>query len=164
MGIGDTIRHEAIGIVEEVGPKVKDLKVGDRVIILPVIACGECFYCRRKEYTLCDKTNLSKEMEAMYGHRLSGIFGYSHLIGGYAGDQAEYSRVPNADLTYIKNPQRDRSHQDPWSSRRNHYRQACLRTSRSQERRRGWCLGLRPRRALYPTTLALPRGQKGLCH
>lgn len=104
MQKGDIMGHEAIGIVDEVGPEVQDLQVGDRVIILPVIACGDCFHCQRKEYSLCDKTNPSKEMEGLYGHRLSGIFGYSHLTGGYPGNQAEWCRVPNADLTCIKAP------------------------------------------------------------
>lgn len=104
MEKGDIMGHEAIGIVEEVGGQVKDLKVGDRVVILSVIACGECDYCQRKEYSLCDKTNPSKEMESMWGHRLSGIFGYSHLTGGYPGNQAEYCRVPNADLVCVKAP------------------------------------------------------------
>ncbi|KAI9742678.1 MAG: hypothetical protein M1818_003819 [Claussenomyces sp. TS43310] len=104
MQKGDIMGHEAIGIVDEVGPGVVDIKKGDRVIILPVIACGECFYCQKKEYSLCDRTNPSKEMEGMYGHRLSGIFGYSHLTGGYPGDQAEWCRVPNADLTLVKAP------------------------------------------------------------
>ncbi|KAL6711263.1 hypothetical protein ACN47E_005794 [Coniothyrium glycines] len=96
--------HEAIGIVEEIGPDVKKLKVGDRVIILPVIVCGDCFYCKREEYSLCDRTNPSVELEKMYGHRLSGIFGYSMITGGYPGNQAEYCRVPNADLTCVKAP------------------------------------------------------------
>ncbi|KAM0347289.1 hypothetical protein ACHAPU_004808 [Fusarium lateritium] len=104
MEKGLIMGHEAIGIVEDVGPEVKDLKVGDRVIILPVIACGDCFYCKNKEFSLCDRTNPSKELEGMYGHRLSGIFGYSLITGGYAGDQAEYCRVPNADLTCVKAP------------------------------------------------------------
>ena len=104
MQKGDIMGHEAIGFVESVGEEVSSLRPGDRVIVLPIIACGECFYCKRKEYSLCDRTNPSKEMEAMYGHRLSGIFGYSHLTGGYAGDQAEYVRVPNADLTCVKAP------------------------------------------------------------
>ncbi|KAH7048422.1 S-glutathione dehydrogenase [Macrophomina phaseolina] len=104
MQKGDIMGHEAIGIVDEVGPDVKTLEKGDRVIILPVIACGDCAYCKRQEYSLCDATNPSKEMEGMYGHRLSGIFGYSHLTGGYSGDQAEYCRVPNADLTCVKAP------------------------------------------------------------
>ncbi|KAF6806773.1 alcohol dehydrogenase GroES-like domain-containing protein [Colletotrichum sojae] len=101
---GDIMGHEAIGIVEEVGPDVEKIVPGDRVIILPIIACGDCFYCKRKEYSLCDATNPSKEMEELYGHRLSGIFGYSHLTGGYPGNQAEWCRVPNADLTCVKAP------------------------------------------------------------
>ncbi|CAD0058083.1 unnamed protein product [Aureobasidium pullulans] len=104
MQKGDIMGHEAIGIVEDVGPQVSKIKKGDRVIILPVIACGDCFYCQRQEYSLCDSTNPSKEMENMWGHRLSGIFGYSHLTGGYPGDQAEWCRVPNADLTCVKAP------------------------------------------------------------
>jgi threonine dehydrogenase-like Zn-dependent dehydrogenase len=92
MQKGLIMGHEAIGIVEEVGSGVADLAPGDRVIILPVIVCGECFHCKRRE------------MEQMYGHRLSGILGYSLATGGYPGDQAEYCRVPNADLTCIKAP------------------------------------------------------------
>ncbi|KAJ6101975.1 chaperonin 10-like protein [Penicillium sp. IBT 16267x] len=104
MQKGLIMGHEAIGIVEEVGKEVKDVKAGDRVIIMPVIACGECFYCKNKEYSLCDRTNPSKDLEQMYGHRLSGIFGYSMITGGYPGDQAEYCRVPNADLTCVNAP------------------------------------------------------------
>jgi threonine dehydrogenase-like Zn-dependent dehydrogenase len=104
MRKGMIMGHEAIGIVEEIGSKVSRLRVGDRVIILPIIACGACEYCSRQEYSLCDNTNPSKDMERTYGHRLSGIFGYSDLTGGYPGDQAEYCRVPNADLTCVKAP------------------------------------------------------------
>lgn len=104
MEKGLILGHEGIGIVDEVGPEVKNLKAGDRVIILPVIACGECFYCKKKEYSLCDKTNPSQNMEQLYGHRLSGIFGYSMLTGGYPGNQAEWCRVPNADLVCVKAP------------------------------------------------------------
>lgn len=104
MQKGDIMGHEAIGFVEEVGSNVKRLQKGDRVIILPIIACGECQYCKRQEYSLCDTTDPSKEMEKMYGHRLSGILGYTHLCGGYPGDQAEYARVPIADLTCVKAP------------------------------------------------------------
>ncbi|KKA21766.1 Formaldehyde dehydrogenase [Rasamsonia emersonii CBS 393.64] len=104
MRKGMIMGHEAIGIVEDVGDQVRRLQPGDRVIILPIIACGQCEYCVRQEYSLCDSTNPSRDMEATYGHRLSGIFGYSDLMGGYAGDQAEYCRVPNADLTCVKAP------------------------------------------------------------
>lgn len=104
MKKGDILGQEAIGLVEEVGLKVKTVKSGDRVIILPVIACGSCEYCQRQEYSLCDTSNPSKQMESMYGHRLAGNLGYSRLFGGYPGNQAEYCRVPNADLTCVKAP------------------------------------------------------------
>ncbi|KAH8807440.1 chaperonin 10-like protein [Xylogone sp. PMI_703] len=104
MEKGLIMGHEAIGIVDEVGPEVKNLSKGDRVIILPVIACGECRYCKNKKFSLCDNTNPSKEMESQYGHHLAGVLGYSKLIGGYPGDQAEYCRVPNADLVCVKAP------------------------------------------------------------
>ncbi|KAJ5258615.1 hypothetical protein N7505_000885 [Penicillium chrysogenum] len=105
MEKGDILGQEAIGMIEEVGPDVKSLKVGDRVIILPVISCGTCQYCQRQQYSLCDNTNPSKEMEAAYGHRLGGKLGYSRLCGGYPGNQAEYCRVPHADLTCVKAPE-----------------------------------------------------------
>lgn len=105
MQAGDILGHEAIGYVEDVGQEVAGFKAGDRVIILPVIACGECFYCQKEQYSLCDKTNPSKEMDDLYGHRLSGIFGYSHMTGGYPGNQAEYCRVPNADLVLLHCPE-----------------------------------------------------------
>lgn len=104
MEKGDIMGQEAIGFVEEVGPNVKTLAAGDRVMMLPVIACGSCQFCQRQEYSLCDITNPSKEMEAVYGHRVAGILGYSRLYGGYPGNQAEYCRVPNADLTCVKAP------------------------------------------------------------
>ncbi|KAE8548343.1 hypothetical protein TMatcc_010848 [Talaromyces marneffei ATCC 18224] len=104
MEKGRIMGHEAIGFVEKVGSAVSRLKVGDRVIILPIIACGQCQYCKKQQYALCDTTNGSEEMEAKYGHRLSGTLGSSELMGGYSGDQAEYCRVPNADLTCIKAP------------------------------------------------------------
>ncbi|KAH8703205.1 putative formaldehyde dehydrogenase [Talaromyces proteolyticus] len=101
---GMIMGHEAIGFVTEVGFDVNYLQIGDRVIILPIIACGKCQYCERKEFSFCDTTNPSKTMEKLYGHRLSGAFGYSDVMGGYPGDQAEYCRVPNADLTCVKVP------------------------------------------------------------
>jgi threonine dehydrogenase-like Zn-dependent dehydrogenase len=103
MEKGDILGQEAIGLVEETGPNVQTLTPGDRVIILPVIACGTCDYCQRQEYSLCDRTN-PIETEATYGHRLAGRLGYSRLCGGYPGDQAEYCRVPNADLTCVRAP------------------------------------------------------------
>lgn len=105
MQPGDILGHEAIGYVEDIGPEVQNFKAGDRVIILPVVACGDCFYCQKQQYSLCDKTNPSKDMDKLYGHRLSGILGYSHLTGGYPGDQAEFCRVPNADLVLLQCPE-----------------------------------------------------------
>ncbi|BDD55423.1 hypothetical protein MPDQ_005885 [Monascus purpureus] len=104
MERGDILGHEAIGFVEEVGSEVQKIQVGDRVIILPIIACGNCQYCKRQEFSLCDATNPSEKMEKTYGHRISGILGYTHFRGGYAGNQAEYCRVPIADMTCIKVP------------------------------------------------------------
>lgn len=105
MQEGDIMGHEAIGYVHEIGPEVQKIKAGDQVIILPVIACGDCFSCKEQQYSLCDKTNPSRMMENLYGHRLSRIFGCSHLTSGYPGDQAELCRVPNADLVLIKCPE-----------------------------------------------------------
>ncbi|KAJ5104204.1 Formaldehyde dehydrogenase [Penicillium argentinense] len=105
MKKGDILGQEAVGLVEEVGPNVKSITPGDRVIILPIVACGRCDYCQRQEYSLCDVSNPYSEMEVLYGHRLSGMLGFSRLCGGYAGDQAEYCRVPNADLSCVKAPQ-----------------------------------------------------------
>ncbi|KAK3174642.1 hypothetical protein OEA41_001888 [Lepraria neglecta] len=104
MQEGDIMGHEAIGIVDDIGLEVETVEKGDRVIILPVIACGACFYCKPQEYSLCDKTNPTKDMDHMWGHRLSGIFGYTHLIGGYPGNQAQYCRVPNANIVLVKAP------------------------------------------------------------
>ncbi|EAW08548.1 putative formaldehyde dehydrogenase [Aspergillus clavatus NRRL 1] len=101
---GDILGHEAIGVVEETGPEVHSLSPGDRVMVLPIIACGKCDYCQRQEYALCDATNPSREMEAAYGHRMASILGYTRLHGGYPGVQAEYCRVPNADMTCAKVP------------------------------------------------------------
>lgn len=101
---GDILGQEAIGLVEEVGSNVKTLRPGDRVIILPVVACGSCDYCQHQEYSLCDVSNPSPQMESMYGHRIAGQLGYSRLFGGYPGNQAEYCRVPNADLVCVKVP------------------------------------------------------------
>lgn len=101
---GDILGHEAVGIVEQVGPECKTLKPGDRVAISFNIACFNCYYCNKQEYTHCLNTNPSTLMDKIYGHRLGGIFGYTHLLGGYEGGQAEFLRVPLADNNTLKIP------------------------------------------------------------
>lgn len=102
---GDILGHEFMGEVVEVGPKVGNLKVGDRVIVPFPIACGNCFFCRKELYSCCDNSNPNAYLgETMYGFTTAGIFGYSHLTGGYAGGQAEYVRVPYADVGPFKVP------------------------------------------------------------
>jgi threonine dehydrogenase-like Zn-dependent dehydrogenase len=100
---GDILGHEFMGEVVEVGSGVKHLKVGDRVVTAFPIACGNCFFCRKQLFSLCENSNPNAAMaEKMWGHSTSGIFGYSHLTGGYAGGQAEYARVPFADVGSCK--------------------------------------------------------------
>src|SRR5919206_87137 len=100
---GDIVGHETMGEVVEVGSEVKKLKVGDRVVIPFTIFCGQCFQCQRGNYSLCQTTNRNKDMAAkVFGRTTAGLFGYTHLTGGYAGGQAEYLRVPFADKTHIK--------------------------------------------------------------
>jgi len=103
MIAGDILGHEFMGEVVEVGSAVKNLAVGDRVVVPFPIACGHCFFCEREEYSLCENSNPNALMaEKLWGHSPCGIFGYSHLTGGYAGGQAEYARVPFADIGPIK--------------------------------------------------------------
>lgn len=104
MEKGDIVGHESMGIVEQVGSAVKDIKPGDRVVISAVIACGSCYYCQKKEFSFCEYTNPSREMEELYGHRISGVFGYTHLTGGFPGCQAEFVRVPFAEVNLLKVP------------------------------------------------------------
>jgi threonine dehydrogenase-like Zn-dependent dehydrogenase len=103
MEKGDILGHEPMGEVVEVGSDVKNLKVGDRVVVPFTISCGECFFCNKQMYSLCDNSNPGADMarKAM-GHATAGIFGYSHMLGGYAGGQAEYLRVPFADVGPFK--------------------------------------------------------------
>jgi threonine dehydrogenase-like Zn-dependent dehydrogenase len=101
---GYIIGHEAVGVVSSIGSEVKNLKIGDRVVISAVIACGQCDFCKREEMSLCNFTNISKEEEEAYGHCTGGLFGYSELFGGYDGLQAEYARVPFADVNLFKIP------------------------------------------------------------
>lgn len=103
MESGDILGHEFMGIVEEVGPEVKNLKRGDRVVVPFTIACGNCFFCKTDLWSLCDNTNPNAQIaETMYGYSGSALFGYSHIYGGYAGGQAQYVRVPHADIGPIK--------------------------------------------------------------
>jgi threonine dehydrogenase-like Zn-dependent dehydrogenase len=103
MEPGDVLGHEFMGEVVDVGQGVKNLRVGDRVVVPFPIACGNCNACRAELYSLCENSNPNAWMaEKMWGHSPAGIFGYSHLLGGFAGGQAEYARVPFADVGPLK--------------------------------------------------------------
>ena len=105
MQSGDIMGHEFMGEVVELGSEVKNLKKGDRVIVPFTISCGSCFFCNRDLWSLCDNSNPNAGLaEKMFGHSPAGLFGYSHLTGGYAGGQAEYARVPFADVGPLKIP------------------------------------------------------------
>jgi threonine dehydrogenase-like Zn-dependent dehydrogenase len=105
MEKGDVLGHEFMGEVVEVGPAVKNLKTGDRVVVPFPIACGHCRACERTLFSLCENSNPNAAIaEKMWGHSPCGIFGYSHMLGGYAGGQAEYARVPFADVGPLKIP------------------------------------------------------------
>jgi threonine dehydrogenase-like Zn-dependent dehydrogenase len=105
MEHGDIMGHEFMGEVVEVGKDNHALKPGDRVVVPFTIFCGECEQCRRGNYSVCERSNRNKAMaDKVFGHATAGLFGYSHLTGGYAGGQAEYVRVPFADKTHIKVP------------------------------------------------------------
>lgn len=102
---GDVIGHEFMGRVVEVGTGHDDLQVGDRVVVPFTIFCGACAQCRREHFSLCQRTNRNSELaEKAFGHATAGMFGYTHLTGGYPGGQAEYVRVPFADRTHIRVP------------------------------------------------------------
>src|SRR3954447_5713694 len=103
MEKGDVLGHEFMGEVVEVGKGNSKLKVGDRVVVPFTIACGHCFFCEKELWSLCDNSNPNAWMaEKLYGFTTSGLFGYSHLTGGYAGGQAQYARVPFADVGPLK--------------------------------------------------------------
>ncbi|MCF4127280.1 zinc-dependent alcohol dehydrogenase [Methylobacterium sp. SyP6R] len=105
MKSGDIMGHETMGEVVEVGRDNKTLKVGDRIVVPFTIICGQCEQCRRGNFSVCERTNRNAKLaEAAFGHTTAGLFGYTHLTGGYAGGQAEYLRVPFADATHIKVP------------------------------------------------------------
>jgi threonine dehydrogenase-like Zn-dependent dehydrogenase len=104
---GDILGHEFMGEVVEVGPGIDraKLKVGDRVVVPFTIACGKCFFCQQELWSLCDNTNPNAWIaEKLMGYSPSGLFGYTHMMGGYAGGQAQYARVPCADVGPLKVP------------------------------------------------------------
>jgi threonine dehydrogenase-like Zn-dependent dehydrogenase len=106
MKRGDILGHEFMGEVVDVGPENKKLEIGDRVVVPFTIACGRCFFCESGMWAACDNSNPNAWMlEAAYGFAGSGLFGYSHMMGGYAGGQAEYVRVPFADVGPYKVPE-----------------------------------------------------------
>jgi threonine dehydrogenase-like Zn-dependent dehydrogenase len=106
MEPGDIMGHEFMGEIVEVGSEVKNLRVGDRVVVPFPIACGNCGPCQAGAYSICENSNPNAYIaEKLLGHSPSGIFGYSHLTGGFAGGQAEYARVPFADVGPIKVPE-----------------------------------------------------------
>ena len=105
MMSGDIMGHEFMGEVVEVGSANKKLKVGDRVVVPFTIICGECDQCKRGNFSVCERTNRNKKVgDVAFGHTTAGLFGYTHLTGGYAGGQAEYVRVPYADVAPVKIP------------------------------------------------------------
>ena len=105
MMSGDIMGHEFMGEVVEVGKENKKLKVGDRVVVPFTIICGECDQCKRGNYSVCERTNPNKKAaDLMFGHTTAGLFGYTHLTGGFPGGQAEYVRVPYADVGPVKIP------------------------------------------------------------
>lgn len=106
MEKGDILGHEPMGEVVEIGKEVKNLKVGDRVVVPFTISCGECYFCQKEMFSLCDNSNPNAEIarKAM-GHSPAGLFGFSHMLGGYPGGQAEYLRVPFADVGPLKVPE-----------------------------------------------------------
>src|SRR5687767_13049364 len=106
MVAGDILGHEFMGEVVEVGREVTNLSVGDRVVVPFPIACGRCFFCKQQMFSLCENSNPNAWLaEKMFGHSPAGIFGYSHITGGYAGGQAEFARVPFADVGPLKVPE-----------------------------------------------------------
>jgi threonine dehydrogenase-like Zn-dependent dehydrogenase len=103
---GDILGHEFMGEVIEIGSEVKNLQVGERVLVPFIIACGICEYCKKGEWSLCDLSNPNKEMaEKLLGYSPAGMYGYTHMFGGFAGGQAEKVRVPYADVNAFKVPE-----------------------------------------------------------
>ncbi|MDX1962042.1 MAG: zinc-dependent alcohol dehydrogenase [Pirellulales bacterium] len=103
MKSGDILGHEPMGEVVAVGAEIKNLRIGDRVVVPFTISCGDCYFCKKQLYSLCDTSNPNAEMaRQVMGHSPAGLLGYSHMLGGFAGGQAEYLRVPYADIGPLK--------------------------------------------------------------
>jgi threonine dehydrogenase-like Zn-dependent dehydrogenase len=103
MEKGDVLGHEPMGVVVEVGKGVKNLKKDDRVVVPFTISCGHCWFCERQMFSLCDNSNPNAEIaRKMMGQSPAGLLGYSHMLGGFPGGQAEYLRVPYGDVGPIK--------------------------------------------------------------
>jgi threonine dehydrogenase-like Zn-dependent dehydrogenase len=106
MEKGDILGHEFMGEVVDVGSEVKNLSTGDRVVASFPISCGNCFFCQKQLFSLCENSNPNAPIaQKLFGHSPAGIYGYSHMLGGFAGGQAEYARVPFADVGTIKIPE-----------------------------------------------------------
>lgn len=104
MNKGDILGHEFCGIVDEVGPSVKKVSKGKRYVASFQIACGDCYFCKQKLSSMCEKTGSNQTAKSMYGGQTAGLFGFSHFVGGFAGGQAEYVRVPLADVNLLEIP------------------------------------------------------------
>jgi len=105
MERGDILGHEFMGEIVELGSGVTNRAIGDRVVVAFTMSCGECFFCKRELFSVCERSNQNAKLAAaLWGHSPAGLFGYSHLLGGYAGGQAEYVRVPFADVGTVKVP------------------------------------------------------------
>ena len=105
LAAGDILGHEFMGEIVDKGPEVKKLELGDRVVVSCVIACGACWFCQRGDFAACDNSNPNSVLaDKVFGHSSAGLFGYSHMFGGYSGGQAEYVRVPFADVGCLKVP------------------------------------------------------------
>ena len=118
MQSGDILGHEFMGEVVETGSSVSNLKKGDRVVVPFTIACGNCFFCNKDLWSACDNSNPTPGIsETLYGYAGSGLFGFSHMMGGFAGGQAEYVRVPFADVGPLKIPDGLEDEQIPLAAR-----------------------------------------------
>jgi threonine dehydrogenase-like Zn-dependent dehydrogenase len=105
MKPGDILGHEITGVIVEVGSEVKKHHLGERVVVSSVIACGACWFCQTGQFALCDNSNPNAGLQEKYhGHGTAGVFGFSHLFGGFAGAQAEFVRVPYADVGAFEVP------------------------------------------------------------